>query len=130
MLTRKSILRRRRLLSTGLIVAMGCFSYGVANASVNVNSNVNANTESTYNGTQLAANRGVGRSAGRVGHASMGRSVRHGNVAAVLVVGLGCEEISAFNLAKAITKTGKPATSLIIQEVGGLQLRYSKVRRG
>ena len=44
---------------------------------------------------------------------------KNGNVAAVLVVGLGCEEISAFNLAKSITKIGKPAASLIIQEVGG-----------
>ncbi len=43
----------------------------------------------------------------------------NGNVAAVLTVGLGCEEISAFDLAKAIEKTGKPVASLIMQEVGG-----------
>lgn len=43
----------------------------------------------------------------------------NGNVAAVLTVGLGCEEISAFELAKAIEKTGKPVASLIMQEVGG-----------
>jgi len=44
---------------------------------------------------------------------------KNGNVAAVLVVGLGCEEISALDLAEAIAKSGKPANSLIIQEIGG-----------
>lgn len=44
---------------------------------------------------------------------------KNGNVAAVLVVGLGCEEINALDLAEAIAKSGKPANSLIIQEIGG-----------
>lgn len=43
----------------------------------------------------------------------------NGNIAAVLVVGLGCEEISARELAEAISKRGKVVDSLVIQEVGG-----------
>lgn len=43
----------------------------------------------------------------------------NGNVAAVLVIGLGCEEISALYLAKSISEKGKPADYLIIQETGG-----------
>lgn len=41
------------------------------------------------------------------------------NVAAVLVIGLGCENISPALLADEISKTGKPVKSLIIQEHGG-----------
>jgi altronate dehydratase large subunit len=41
------------------------------------------------------------------------------NVAAVLVIGLGCEMIDAERIASAIGESGKPARSLIIQEIGG-----------
>lgn len=43
----------------------------------------------------------------------------NGNIAAVLVIGLGCEEISAPFLAETISKKGKPADYLIIQNTGG-----------
>ena len=41
------------------------------------------------------------------------------NVAAVLVVGLGCESVNAYELAELIKETGKPVEVLVIQEVGG-----------
>jgi len=41
------------------------------------------------------------------------------NVAAVLVVGLGCEVLDAPGLASKIAESGKPVKSLVIQEVGG-----------
>lgn len=41
------------------------------------------------------------------------------NVAAVLVVGLGCELLDAPSLASKIAESGKPVKSLVIQEVGG-----------
>lgn len=41
------------------------------------------------------------------------------NVAAVLVVGLGCESISAERVAEKIASTGKPVEELVIQEAGG-----------
>jgi altronate dehydratase large subunit len=43
----------------------------------------------------------------------------NGNIAAVLVIGLGCEEISASFLAETISKKGKPVDYLIIQNTGG-----------
>ena len=46
----------------------------------------------------------------------------NGNVAAVLVVGLGCEEVDASVLAKNAGKTGKPTDFVIIQEAGGTTL--------
>lgn len=44
---------------------------------------------------------------------------RHPNVAAVLVVGLGCETASAKRVTDAIRVTGKPVESLIVQKLGG-----------
>ena len=41
------------------------------------------------------------------------------NVAAVLVVGLGCEVVEAPSIASKIAESGKPVKSLVIQEVGG-----------
>jgi altronate dehydratase large subunit len=41
------------------------------------------------------------------------------NVAACIVVGLGCETVNAKNLAADVAKTGKPVASLVIQEEGG-----------
>jgi altronate dehydratase large subunit len=44
---------------------------------------------------------------------------RHPNVAAALVVGLGCEYIDAEEVAAAIAETGKPTASLVIMRTGG-----------
>ena len=44
---------------------------------------------------------------------------QHPNVAAVLVVGLGCEHLTADLLADGISKSGKPVEAVVIQEVGG-----------
>lgn len=44
---------------------------------------------------------------------------RNPNVAAVLVVGLGCEGLSPWKLAENIAKSKKPVETIIIQEVGG-----------
>lgn len=41
------------------------------------------------------------------------------NVAAVLVVGLGCELLDAPTIASKIAESGKPVKSLVIQDVGG-----------
>ena len=41
------------------------------------------------------------------------------NVAAVLVVGLGCELLDAPSIASKIAESGKPVKSLVIQEAGG-----------
>ena len=41
------------------------------------------------------------------------------NVAAVLVIGLGCEVVSSSMVASKIAESGKPVKNLIIQEVGG-----------
>ncbi|MDW7677106.1 MAG: UxaA family hydrolase [Bacillota bacterium] len=44
---------------------------------------------------------------------------KHPNVGAVLVVGLGCEEIKAQELAMEIEKSGKPIEAVVIQDSGG-----------
>jgi altronate dehydratase large subunit len=44
---------------------------------------------------------------------------KHPNVGAALVVGLGCEVITAEFLASAIAESGKPVESVVIQEEGG-----------
>ena len=44
---------------------------------------------------------------------------RHPNVAAVVVVGLGCEETLAETVAHGIAASGKPVETLVTQEVGG-----------
>lgn len=48
------------------------------------------------------------------------------NVAAVLVIGLGCETINAEGLAMAISETGKPVKFLIIQKEGGSRKTAAK----
>ncbi len=53
---------------------------------------------------------------------------RHPNVAAVLVVGLGCEVVKAEHLAAEIAKSGKPVEFFNIQDVGGT--RKSTARGG
>lgn len=50
----------------------------------------------------------------------------HPNVAAVLVVGLGCESVDPLYLADLIRKTGKPVQVLVIQEEGGTQKTIAK----
>lgn len=49
------------------------------------------------------------------------------NVAAVLLVGMGCEGMSASALGKVMKKTGKPVEWISIQELGGT---YSTVSKG
>ncbi len=41
------------------------------------------------------------------------------NVAAVLVIGLGCEVVNSSKVASKIAESGKPVKNLVIQEVGG-----------
>ena len=41
------------------------------------------------------------------------------NVAAVLVIGLGCEVVNSSMVVSKITESGKPVKNLVIQEVGG-----------
>jgi altronate dehydratase large subunit len=48
------------------------------------------------------------------------------NVYAVLVVGLGCETISVDEIAEAISESGKPLKTLIIQDSGGTLESISK----
>jgi altronate dehydratase large subunit len=47
------------------------------------------------------------------------------NVVAVLIVGLGCEELAAENIAAEIRPSGKPVETLVIQEVGGTKKTVS-----
>ncbi len=58
---------------------------------------------------------------------------RHPNVAAVLVVGLGCERLTPTELAEGIAASGKPVEMITIQESGGslkaLEAGASIVRR-
>ncbi|MGE5620070.1 MAG: UxaA family hydrolase [Sphingomonadaceae bacterium] len=58
---------------------------------------------------------------------------RHPNVAAVLVVGLGCERLAATELAEGVAVSGKPVEVITIQESGGslraLERGSSVVRR-
>ena len=46
---------------------------------------------------------------------------RHPNVAAVIVVGLGCERFSPKELYEAILESGKPVAKFVIQEEGGTE---------
>jgi altronate dehydratase large subunit len=43
------------------------------------------------------------------------------NVAAVLVVGLGCENVTAEEVAEGIAATGKPVATVVIQDEGGTE---------
>lgn len=52
-------------------------------------------------------------------HRTLAGLGKNPNVAAVLIVGLGCEFIKAPNLADQIRATGKPVEFLVIQEQGG-----------
>ena len=47
------------------------------------------------------------------------------NVAAVLVIGLGCEVVDSSMIASKIAESGKPAKNLIIQEVRRHQITFS-----
>lgn len=51
---------------------------------------------------------------------------KHPNVGAVLVVGLGCEQISAHDLAGEIASTSKPVQACVIQEKGGTSTTIEK----
>ena len=58
----------------------------------------------------------------------LARMGQHPNVGAAVVVGLGCEEIDAVELADQIAKTGKPVLPLIIQQEGGTTKTAEKGR--
>lgn len=51
---------------------------------------------------------------------------RNPNVAAVLLVGLGCESIQSNLIADGIAATGKPVERVVIQEVGGATKTFDK----
>lgn len=51
---------------------------------------------------------------------------RNPNVAAVLLVGLGCESIQSNLIADGIAVTGKPVERVVIQEVGGATKTFDK----
>ena len=54
---------------------------------------------------------------------------RHPNVGAVLAVGLGCEYTQASLLADTVRKSGRPADSFLIQEVGGTSAGIAKGKK-
>lgn len=49
----------------------------------------------------------------------MKRLCTHPNVGGVLLVSLGCESFNRFDLAKVIEASGRPVSTIVIQEVGG-----------
>lgn len=49
----------------------------------------------------------------------MRRLCTHPNVGGVLLVSLGCESFNRFQLSKTIEESGRPVSTLVIQEVGG-----------
>jgi altronate dehydratase large subunit len=51
------------------------------------------------------------------------------NVFSVLVVGNGCEQLSANEIQEGIASTGKPAQAIVIQEVGGARKTISLGRK-
>ncbi len=51
----------------------------------------------------------------------------HPNVGAVLLVSLGCESFNRHKLAKVVSESGRPVSTLVIQEVGGTR---KSVERG
>jgi altronate hydrolase len=51
---------------------------------------------------------------------------RHPNVGAVLSVGLGCEYTQPARIAEAVAKSGRPAESFFIQDVGGTRSSTEK----
>ena len=61
---------------------------------------------------------GCGRAEAYTARTLMGIG-KNANVAAVLVIGLGCEQCRADGLAKGIAESGKPVEYLVIQESGG-----------
>jgi len=51
------------------------------------------------------------------------------NVAAVLVVGLGCSTVNAPDVTRRIARTGKPVESVVIQQEGGTTRAVAKARK-
>ncbi|MFC1907967.1 UxaA family hydrolase [Chloroflexota bacterium] len=52
---------------------------------------------------------------------------RNPNLAAILIIGLGCEDCGASEVAGAVASSGKPVEYLVIQETGGT---YKTARKG
>ncbi len=57
---------------------------------------------------------------------SLTRAGQHSNVGGVLVVGNGCEQVSAEDVARNIASTGKPVEYVLIQEEGGMPETIAK----
>jgi altronate dehydratase large subunit len=51
---------------------------------------------------------------------------QHPNLAAVLLVSLGCEAVSADDIAEGISQTGKPLVKVVIQKMGGATAAISE----
>ncbi len=56
----------------------------------------------------------------------MKRLCTHPNVGAVLLVSLGCESFNRFELAQTIKASGRPVSTLVIQEAGGTTKSIAK----
>lgn len=56
----------------------------------------------------------------------MKRLCTHPNVGGVLLVSLGCESFNRFDLAKVIEASGRPVSTIVIQEVGGTRKAIEK----
>ncbi len=59
----------------------------------------------------------------------MKRLCTHPNVGGILLVSLGCESFNRFALEKVIKESGRPVSTLVIQEEGGTQKTVDKGRK-
>jgi len=66
----------------------------------------------------IVHNHGCGRT-GEIAMRTLSRLGRNPNIAALLVIGLGCEESVAPDIAGAVAVTGKPVEYLVVQDEGG-----------
>ena len=99
-------------------------TYGVRNYVVVMSSVVCANSvveevvRQVPGVVPITHNHGCGRT-GEITMRTLSGLGRNPNVAALLVIGLGCEESVAPDIAKAVAATGKPVEYLVIQDEGG-----------
>ena len=99
-------------------------SYGVRNYVVVMSSVVCANSVVEEIARQVPGvmsithSHGCGRT-GEIAMRSLSGLGRNPNVAALLVIGLGCEESTAPDIANAVAETGKRSEYLVIQDAGG-----------
>ncbi len=99
-------------------------TYGVRNYVVVMSSVVCANSVVEEIARQapgvvpITHNHGCGRT-GEIAMRTLSGLGRNPNIAALLVIGLGCEESVAPDIAGAVAVTGKPVEYLVIQDEGG-----------